>query len=198
MTSHDDNPARHATVLDTNEQRIAKVYAEALLDAAAKQNQTADILEEYAALLNDVFTPNPRFEVSIAAGVVSRHAKAEVLKRVFGGRVSELFLNFLLVLNDHERLGLLRGIYQSARQLYDQRQGRVPVLVRSAVPLQDDQRERLLNELRQSFHKEPVLQTQVDPALLGGLVVKVGDWQYDASVRTRLENIKKRLTGNTR
>jgi F-type H+-transporting ATPase subunit delta len=198
MNSHDDNAARHATVLDTNEQRIAKVYAEALLAAAAKQNQTADILEEYAALLNDVFGPNPQFEVSIASSVVSRHAKAEVLKRVFGGRVSELFLNFLLVLNDHQRLDLLRGIYQAARQLYDESQGRVPVLVRSAVPLHDDQRERLLNELRQKFHKEPVLETQVDPALLGGLVVKVGDWLYDASVRTRLDNIKKHLIENSR
>ena len=61
-----------------------------------------------------------------------------------------------------------------------------------------DQRERLLNDLRQTIHKEPVLETQVDPALLGGLVVKVGDWVYDASVRTRLENLKKQLTGNTR
>jgi F-type H+-transporting ATPase subunit delta len=67
------------------------------------------------------------------------------------------------------------------------------VTVTTAVPLPDDQRERLRQELREKYKKEPVLTTKVDPALLGGLVVKVGDWLYDASVRTRLTNIRKQL-----
>jgi F-type H+-transporting ATPase subunit delta len=68
------------------------------------------------------------------------------------------------------------------------------VEVRSAVPLPDDQRERLLNQLRATLQREPILQTRVDENLLGGLVVRVGDWVYDASVKTRLETIRHQLT----
>ena len=99
-------------------------------------------------------------------------------------------LNFLLVLNDHDRLELLRSIRLSYRDLLEERTGKVRVLVRSAVPLPEDQKERLLRELGDTLHREPVLDMTVDPELLGGLVVQVGDWLYDASVKNRLETIR--------
>jgi F-type H+-transporting ATPase subunit delta len=67
------------------------------------------------------------------------------------------------------------------------------VQVRSAVPLADDQADRLRQQLRESLRLDPVLRTEVDPKLLGGIVVKVGDWLYDASVRARLDSIRKQL-----
>jgi F-type H+-transporting ATPase subunit delta len=67
------------------------------------------------------------------------------------------------------------------------------VQVQSAVALAQDQQERLRAELQAAFHKEPVLETQVDPNLLGGMVVRVGDWLYDLSVRTQLENIRDQI-----
>ena len=67
------------------------------------------------------------------------------------------------------------------------------VRVRSAVPLADDQRERLTGELRETFGKEPVLHASVEPDLLGGLVVQVDDWVYDGSIRTRLDILRKQL-----
>jgi F-type H+-transporting ATPase subunit delta len=104
-----------------------------------------------------------------------------------------LLVNFLLVLNDHDRLDLLRGIHQAVHELQDERAGKIKVVVRSAVPLPDDQGEQLRQQLRASYHKDPVLQLQVDPELLGGLVVKIGDWLYDASVRRRLDDIQHQL-----
>ena len=193
MNANTDNATRHETVLDAGSQRMARVYAEALLDAADKRNQTDQVLEEFAALVEDVFRADPQFEAFLASGAISRKPKAEVIHRAFDGKASDLFRNFLLVLNDHQRLDLLRGILQAAKELRDERAGRLPVLVTSAAPLPDDQRERLLQELRTEYQQEPVLTLRVDPTLLGGLVVRVGDWLYDASVRTRLETIRKQL-----
>jgi F-type H+-transporting ATPase subunit delta len=96
-------------------------------------------------------------------------------------------------LNDHERLDLLRPIVAAFRELRDQRAGRMRVQVRSAVPLPDDQREQLLQQLRATFHTEPLLETQVDDDLLGGLVVRVGDWLYDHSVRSQLETLRDQI-----
>jgi F-type H+-transporting ATPase subunit delta len=189
--AHPDIP-RH-TVLDVASQGIARVYAEALLGAAAKQNQVPEVLEELASLQEDVFPATPQLEVFLRSGAISRRPKAELIQRIFGARASQLFVNFLLVLNDHDRLDLLRGINQEAHALQDKREGRIKVLVKSAVPLPEDQRSRLEQELRRTLNQEPILETQVDPQLLGGLVIRVGDWLYDASVRRRLEDIRNQL-----
>src|SRR5262249_29684262 len=153
-----------------------------------RANQAGEVLEELDSLVRDVFAADPDFEKFLDSRAVSRDHKPPVIRRALEGRASEVFLNFLLVLNDHYRLHLLRPILRAYRHLYDERHGRVRALVRSAVALSDDQRERLRQELRQAFGKEPVLESQTDPDLLGGLVVWVGDWLYDASVRTRIVN----------
>jgi F-type H+-transporting ATPase subunit delta len=176
-------------VTDVSAQRVARVYAEALLDAAEKRGEVEAILEQFNGLVRDVFQANPLVEEFLASPAVPAKAKAASIESAFGPRSGELFTNFLLVLNHHGRLGLLRGIYAALLELHEKRQRKVRVQVQSAVPLADDQRERLRNELREALHQEPILQERVDPELLGGLVVRVGDWQYDGSVRSRLRAI---------
>jgi F-type H+-transporting ATPase subunit delta len=129
----------------------------------------------------------------IAGSAVGRTAKDEVIKKAFQGRSSDLFLNFLLVLNHHDRLDLLRPILSGLHRIDDERKNRVRVHVRSAVPLTDEQRERLITQLRRDLQADPTLDARVDPSLIGGMVVRMGDYVYDASIRTRLETIRKQL-----
>lgn len=178
---------------DVGAQRVARVYAEALLNAAAKQGKEAEILEELQSLIGDLFPADPQFEAFLASAAVSRKDKVGVLQAVFANRASELFFNFLMVLNQHERLDLLRTILAAAQELHDQRSHRIRIQVHSAAELPEDQKDRLRQELRTTFQLEPVLETKVDPDLLGGMVVRVGDWLYDGSVRTRLETIRNQL-----
>jgi F-type H+-transporting ATPase subunit delta len=183
----------HPTVLDVGTQRVAKVYAEAILRAAPTRQESDELLEELDALVNDVLPADPRLEAFLGSGVISRHAKAAAIRSVFSSRASPLFVHALLVLNDHGRLDLLRPIAAACRELRDQQAGRMRVQVRSAVPLPDDQKERLLQELRETFQTEPLLETKIDQDLLGGMVVQVGDWLYDHSVRTQLETIRDQI-----
>jgi F-type H+-transporting ATPase subunit delta len=127
------------------------------------------------------------------SGVVSRSKKAKAIRHAFENRASELLTNFLLVLNDHDRLDLLRVVDTAYRELLEERAGHVRVHVLSAVPLLAEQADKLRRELRETFHREPVLEAKVDPDLLGGLVVQLGDWVYDGSVRTRLQNLKHQI-----
>jgi F-type H+-transporting ATPase subunit delta len=178
---------------DVGAMHVARIYAEALLDAAAKHGQADAVLEEFRELVETVLKPNPQLLEFFANKTIGKEKKAEVLKKVLTGRVSDVLANFLMVLNEHERLGLLGPILHAYLDLNNRRARRVVVQVRSAVPLLDHQRERLANELRRAFGQEPVLEAQVDPDLLGGLVVKVGDWLYDASVRNRLESVRNQI-----
>ena len=179
---------------DVGAQRVAHTYAEALLNAAEKRGQAQEILDEFDSLVREVFKANPLVAEFLASPAVPTNVKAATIDSTFGPRAGELFTNFLRVLNDHGRLDLLRTIYVALRELADQRARRVRVQVRSAAPLDDDQRERLRQEVRAGFHMEPVLDERIDPDLLGGLVVRVGDWQYDGSVRAQLRSIRNYLS----
>jgi F-type H+-transporting ATPase subunit delta len=185
--------ARQRTVMDVGAQRIGKVYAEALLQAADKQNATQEVLEEFEALVHDLFRRDPQLENFLASSAIGRDRKQAVIEKTFRGRASDVFVNFLLVLNHHERLDVIRAIQAAYRDLHEERSGRVRVHVKSAVPLPDDQAETLRRELRAVFHKEPVLETRVDPELIAGMVVQVGDWKLDSSIKSRLQNIREQL-----
>jgi F-type H+-transporting ATPase subunit delta len=183
----------HELIADVSALRIARVYAEALLGAAEKKGEADAVAEQLESLVNDVFRTAPQFEEFLSSGAVGRPDKERVIRDVLGQQASQTFLDFLLVVNRHERLDLLRVILHALRVLLDQRARRIRVQVRTTVPLPEDQRQRLQQELHDTFRLEPVLETAVDPDLLGGMVVRVGDWVYDASVRTQLHNLRNQI-----
>jgi F-type H+-transporting ATPase subunit delta len=127
------------------------------------------------------------------SGVVGRITRGETLRKVFDERAHALLVNFLLVLNDHERLPLLPAILFEARQLQDERANRLPVHVHSATPLSDDQLKRIGDQIKQSMKLDPILENNVDPELLGGVLIRIGDFVFDGSIRTRLEQIRDQI-----
>jgi F-type H+-transporting ATPase subunit delta len=188
-----DDPRRHHTVMDVGSERVARIYAEALLRAAEAGGQADEVRDELESLVRDVLPASPELKTFLASAAVGRDQKAGVIRNVFGSRAGELFVNFLLVLNDHERLEVLQPIAAAYRELRDKQAGRMHVLVSSAVPLPDDQKENLKQHLRATFNKEPILDIETDPELLGGMVVRVGDWLYDGSVRAELNSIRDQI-----
>jgi F-type H+-transporting ATPase subunit delta len=193
MTTNQEPPQPKEAIADVSARRIARVYAEALLNAAESQGQSEALLEEMESLVQDVFQADPLVESFLTSAAVGRNPKAEVLRSVFEPRASTLFFNFLMVLNAHDRLDLLRTILVAYRELRDERARRMRVQVQSAAPLSEEQRKRLIRELHETFRLEPLLETQVDPELLGGMVVRVGDWLFDASVRTQLQILRNQM-----
>jgi F-type H+-transporting ATPase subunit delta len=174
-------------------QRIARNYAEALAAAATPSGKEGEVLAELAALVREVFVKQPMIELFLSSGSINRGAKDEVIDKTFAGKSSETFVNFLHVLNHHGRLDLLPDILTALEQLRDQRLRRVRVFVRSATPLTEDFQRRLGEQVRTALHLEPVLESTVDPDLLGGMVVRVGDWVFDGSVRTTVQRLRNLL-----
>jgi F-type H+-transporting ATPase subunit delta len=104
--------------------------------------------------------------------------------------MAPVLLNFLKVLVEHGRFGSIRAIRRSARKIYNDLRGRMEVTVRTATPLSNPLRQTIAERLKAQLGKEIELVTQVDPELLGGLVVKIGDTLYDGSLRNRLERTR--------
>ena len=180
-------------IWDVSARRIACVYAEALLNAAHKQGQADNVLAELDSLIKDVFDRDPRLETLFSGAAIGRKARAAALERVFKNRASDTFYRFLLVVNEHERLDLLRAILTEARDLHDERRRRLRVLVYSAVPMDEEQQAAIGARVRERFDLEPVLVSILDPNLLGGLKIRIGDRQFDATVRARLDLLRQQM-----
>jgi F-type H+-transporting ATPase subunit delta len=188
----DDNASARLRANPTA-QRVARVYAEALYDEAQKNNALASVLEELQSLTREVMGTDTVLRSFFSGGVVGRDRREAALSKALKGQVSDVVLNFILVLNKHERLELLQPVIAVYTALLEDRTGKVRVSVQTAAPLPEDQRSRLVSQLRELTKREPLLEEKVDPDLLGGLVVQVGDWRYDASVRHQLEIIRNQL-----
>jgi F-type H+-transporting ATPase subunit delta len=172
---------------------VARRYADALVNAAESEGLVEPALEEIAEIRNQVLVPHPRFATLLTSAQVSTAEKDRILVTVFDHRVSSLVLRFLRVLNRHGRLDLLGIVLVEARALWDRRNRRVPVQVRSAVPLDENQLQSVRDQLARLTGATPILQVATDPSLIGGLVIQVGDHLYDASVKHRLAQLRQRL-----
>jgi F-type H+-transporting ATPase subunit delta len=181
------------TVFEDDQPEATRSYAEALLGAAAKEGQVDAVLDELDAIASDVLGANPRFAAILGSPSTPAAEKDRILVDAFEGRALPTIVRFLRVLNRHGRLGLVGPIARAARAIWDRRQGRRAVAVRSAAPLDDAQQEALRDRLAAMLDATPVISLTVDPSLIGGLVVQVGDDVYDASVRNRLEQFRRHL-----
>ncbi|MGL6226277.1 MAG: ATP synthase F1 subunit delta [Thermoguttaceae bacterium] len=174
--------------------KVAAVYAEALLDASLAQGESlADQRSQFGSLLTDVFVKQPKFEEVLSSSLISVDEKLGILDRTLKSQASPVFLNFLKVLAKHSRLDILRPIYREVVALCDQREGRIPVQVITAVPLDSSTEQSLSASLTQKIGGMPVFQCTVDPELIGGIIVRVGDTIYDASLSTQLKNVRQQM-----
>jgi F-type H+-transporting ATPase subunit delta len=174
--------------------RLARVYADAVLALAQQEGVADEIGDELRAVAVDVIGKTPAVAQFLDNPAVTARTKLPVLGAAFGN-ASELFKKFLHVLTQNNRLGLLRDIHAAYQAARDRQAGRVRVLVRTATPLDDTQTGDLRQTLAARLGKQPILNVRVEPELLGGLVVQVGDRVYDSSVRTRLDTLRNTLMG---
>jgi F-type H+-transporting ATPase subunit delta len=180
-------------VFDTSGLQIARVYADSFYAVAQKANQVDALLEEYCSLVDDLLAKIPQLAALFASAVIARRDKAVAIRRTFEGRASPTMLNFLLVLNDHGRLPLVPVIGRALQELHRKKTGQIAVDVRSAVPLDDELQQQLRERLARQRGVRPELRLAVDPGLLGGVVIRVGDMVYDGSVRTKLARLRERI-----
>jgi F-type H+-transporting ATPase subunit delta len=193
MTNMKSESARHDTVMDVTEERIARVYARAFLSAIAKRDNSAALVDEVQSLVEDVLVKFPSLEKTLRSSLVSQEQKEQILQNVFGPRASEIVLNFMRVLAKHGRLELLRPIARLLKKLYAEHLGLAEVEVRVASPLDAGLQQEIFERLRQMLGAEPVLRVTVDRSLIAGLVIRVGDRVYDGSVSTRFEMLRRAM-----
>ena len=177
---------------DPGARSIAKVYSNAYLDSAGVDG-IPSALEELGSFVDDVMANNPEFDRTLRTHEVSSDLKLQLLERVVVPRATPLFANFVRVVGHHDRLDLLPLIYDLSVREAERRLGQRRVQVTSAAELSAETLETIRNTLASALSIQPIMETRVDPSLLGGLTIRVGDTVYDGSLQTQVKQLRVRL-----
>ena len=174
---------------------VARRYARALFSIGVDR-ATFEQLGRELGELAQVWAAVPDLRQALENPVFKPAEKRAVLERVLplstSGASAEL-RKFVLLLLDRRRIALLPAIARAYRELADAHLGRVRALVTSAQPLSPAEADRVRRSLEQRTGKKVILETAVDPTLIGGLVARVGDLVLDGSVQTQLATLRSRL-----
>lgn len=172
---------------------IAEPYAQALMSLAQSSNITDQIGEDTRSLLA-LLDESEDFRLLISSPLIEASKKKAVISQVVQGQVQPYTLSFLMLLVDRGRILVLPEICKQYQTLLRQMKQAVLAEVTSAVELTDEQKEAIRQKVRATTQASEVeLETQVDPELLGGVIIKVGSQVYDASLRGQLRKIGLKL-----
>ena len=174
--------------------RVAKRYAGALF-AVAERNGILDAVASDLTLISRFLAEVPYLRAIIMQPLVSDARKNKVADDAFGDRVTATSLNFLKLLIRKRREELVEECAREFQSLLAAHSNTAEAEASTAVPLTPDQTERLTQSLQALTGKTIRLTTQVDTALVGGVVVRIGDTVMDGSVRGKLERLERQLSG---
>ncbi len=186
-------------LIETQPDALSEVYARSLRELAFskggvdKVRLVLDELQGVLALARD----NPRFGEFLSSRIISVKDKKKSITSALRGKSDDLTLHFLLAVADNERLAKLPGIVGSLAEMVDAVDGRVEVSVTTPAPINDSEiaslRERIAAKMPGNT---PVIKAFVDPNMIGGIRLQVGDKLFDASVQTKLRQLRDQLALN--
>jgi F-type H+-transporting ATPase subunit delta len=174
-------------------QGVARKFAAALF-SLAQDKGLVDRVENDFGLLQRALTEDSDLGRVLLHEEITAESKIATAQQVLGGVVSPLFMNFIGVVIQKRREDHLEEMQRQYNEIFNDARGLVLGEVRSAVPLSDAQVSSLNERLNDRLKKKIQLKAVVDPALLGGLVVRVGDTLIDDSVKTKLKRLQDRLS----
>ena len=176
--------------LNTDQQYIAGVYAKSVIDASEKTGKTEEVLEQLDSFVSDVLGKIPQLDAALQSPRVTPEEKSSLIDSALAGKADQTLINFLKVLNNHDRLDCLPAINQQARTMFNELRGRVEAAVTVADELTPSLEKEVQEKLKSVLGKDVILSVKIDPEIIGGMIVKVGDTVYDTSVSNQLAQVR--------
>jgi F-type H+-transporting ATPase subunit delta len=172
-------------------EELAQVYARALFEVAREQGKL-DELRDQLVQFADALEGDRQLAIFFFSPYFSTAEKYQGLERVLDG-ADESFMNFLRLLIEKHRMPVLFRIRHAYQRLWDEENKVLPVEITSAVELDQATTESLGNRIGERAGRKVTLAARVDPEIIGGIVVRVGNSILDASIRNRLEQLRRHV-----
>jgi F-type H+-transporting ATPase subunit delta len=171
---------------------VANIYSKALFEFALEESKVESVTEEFNFLI-ETFKAYPELYELFKTPKLSVDERKKVISDIFSEKLSAEMMNFMSIVLDKQRTGDLYDVHKKFTELLDAHYGILPAIVHSANPLDDSEIDQLIEQLRKLTGKEIRLSTVVDPEVIGGLRIRVGDKVIDGSIRNKLDLMKEEL-----
>lgn len=170
-------------------------YAKSLLDLSIERNSLEEVKEDMAYVLN-VIESSRDLRVLLKSPVVNADKKRSILKEILGQSVSELTYAFINIILSKGREAELEGIASGFRNLYRKQMGIEEAVITSAHELNAAQREDIRAKLKNVTGSAIEIKEVIDPSIIGGIKIRVGDRQYNGSIAYQLDQLKRQFQNN--
>lgn len=175
-----------------SESTVALRYAKSLIDLAQEQN-LVDTVYQDMLFFKKTAEENRGLMLALKSPVVRHDKKLAILEGVFKSRVSATSYTIFTIITKKNREAIMFSIAEEFVKLYDEKKGIVKAVITSSMPLTAPLRKQFASLVAEATGKTVELEEKVDEKLIGGYVLRVGDRQIDASIRTRLNDLKLEL-----
>ncbi len=171
---------------------VARVYSDSMIQLAELSGEVENLLNELVDFVS-LMNKDKGFRQFVESPLVDVEARTRSIEKLFRGNYSDLFVDSLQVLNRKGRLGLIGAVAQCYGHEYEERRDVVEVYIQTASPMTDPLREQIKEVAVKHTGRQAKLVETVDESLIGGLVMRIGDQKFDASIATRLRRLGQAL-----
>jgi F-type H+-transporting ATPase subunit delta len=171
---------------------VGRRYAGVLYEAAMELNMVDNVSEEIK-YISELYTDSKEFRLVLEHPRLSKIEKKDILKKLFTSQLSEIMLNFLYLLIDKGRGRNIVGIYEAFEEKYLDEKGIVRVDALTAIPLEDSEKQQLIDQLSKKMGKEIRLKNTVTEEIVGGVLLKMNDQVIDHSIKGALAALRQSL-----
>lgn len=170
--------------------RAALRYAKAILNLA-KESKLETKVNDDMLLIHQTIKENDGLEIMLNSPVIKSSDKIAVLNKIFENKVTPISLGLFHLLEDNKRIAMLADVAKQYFIIYDFEKHIQIAKVTTAVPISDEVKQHVLEKIKAITGDAAHLENEVNPSILGGFILRVGDIQYDASISNHLKELKK-------
>ncbi len=172
--------------------RAAVRYAKAVLNFALEQNKEVEVNSDML-LVAETIDESKDLQLLLSSPVLKTDIKRAALKEVFSNKISSLSIGLLDLLVDNKRLPILSDVAKAYTVIFDKLKGIEVAKVTSAVPLTEALNKQVLAKVKEITGKEATIENIINPDIIGGFILRIGDVQYDASISNKLQVLKRQF-----
>lgn len=172
--------------------KAAVLYANSLYDFAVEKNAVVSVSDEMNEVVK-LIDGNPELKRVLDSPIVKPSAKLVIIKESIQSFAGSVLMQFIDFLGKKDRVDGIWEIGKAYEQILDERQGIIRVKITSAIELTKEQLDEIQNQLEGTYAKKILFDTKIDPAVIGGFVLQVEDTIIDASLKNKLELLKKKF-----
>lgn len=172
--------------------RAANRYAKAILDLAGSKNVTNEVADDMS-LIAETISGNAELQGFIQSPTVSNEVKHSALLEVFAS-VGDVVKNLFRLLFENKRFEILGEVSSEFGRLFEELNGIEKATVTTAIPMDDDLKGKVLSTILGFSNKKVLIENIVDPSIIGGFIIRMGDNQYNASIANRLTVLKREFS----